>query len=83
VVRIGVAEEQLQLSLLEVAIDHREVGRHLARQLRVTIGQPSQLDQVAGPRLQARPGLELAAQLGGFAGDAARARGIVPDARGG
>ena len=81
VIRVGIPEKQLQLALLELAIDHGEIGRHLPRQLLVAVGQLTQLDQVASPRLQARPRLQLAAQLGRLARDAAGAPGIVPDAR--
>ena len=80
---VGVVEEQLELLLLELAVDHSQLAGHLARQLGVAVGQPVQLDQVAGLRLQPLPALELRAQLRGLAGDLSRPRGIVPDAGGG
>jgi hypothetical protein len=81
--RVGIVEEQLELALLELAIERLEVGADLGGQLLVLLGKLAQLDQVARPPLELQRPVDLVAQLGGFAGEPAGALGVVPDPGGG
>ncbi len=81
--RVGIVEEQLELALLELAVEGLQVGADLGGQLGVLLGELAQLDQVARPPLELQRAVDLVAQLGGFAGERAGSLGVVPDAGGG
>ena len=79
---VGVGEEQLQLALLQLAVQRLQVGPDLACQLLVLPGQLAQLDQVMGAALQGLQRIDLVAELGALTGQRTGACRIVPGALG-
>ena len=74
-IRIG--EEEVELERPELAFDLRPLALQLGHQL--GIFEPGQLDQVAGPGLQARPTGDLFAELRRLPPVASGLRRVVPD----
>lgn len=78
---VGIREEQVELSLPELAPDAGRLLLNLPLQLLVARRELGELDEIAGSPLEARPELELLAERGDLLRQLRRPLRLVPDAR--
>jgi len=80
VARVGVGEEEVELTLPKLERDRVRLARELRRQLRVVVREVGELDQVAGAPLELLPRRDQFAVLKRFARAVSRRRRVVPGA---
>jgi hypothetical protein len=83
VVRVGIVEEQRELSFVKLSLQRLLLRLELLGQFGVFLSQLRELDQVSCPPLQLVPYRRLAAVFGSLSSDLAGLRGVVPGVRGG
>jgi hypothetical protein len=74
VIRVGIGEEQVELSRAELGRDRGLLFRDLLGQLRIARGELVELDQVAGAFFELLPSLDELPVLGAFSRERARPR---------
>jgi hypothetical protein len=75
-----IGEQQVELAPPQLGCDRLLLLRDLRLQLGIILSELVELDQVARPALELVPGRDQLVLLRRFAGEDARAVGVVPDA---